>query len=116
MALGARIKKLRLKRGESLQDVADAVGCSKAHIWEIEQGSSKNPSMELMTALADHFDLTVASLIGEDLDQPEEEKDLARMFRRARDLSDHDRRTLDDMIKAMLKRKAEQEAQPKRKR
>lgn len=116
MALGAKLQKLRLKRGESLQDVADAVGCSKAHLWQVEKGISSNPSMELLTSLADHFDLTVATLVGEDLDAPDEEKDLARMFRRARNLSDHDRKIIDDMIKNMLKRKAEGEAGPKRRK
>jgi transcriptional regulator with XRE-family HTH domain len=33
-------------------EVADAVRASKAHIWEIEQGRSKNPSMDLLSGLA----------------------------------------------------------------
>src|SRR5688500_13700463 len=67
MGLGAKITKLRMKRGESLQDVADAVGVSKAHIWELEKGRTDNPSMGLVTRLADHFGVTVAFLVGEDL-------------------------------------------------
>ena len=35
MALAAKIKELRLKKGLSLQDLADAVGASKAHIWDL---------------------------------------------------------------------------------
>ena len=52
MALGARLKRLRLKKGESLQQTADAAGVSKAHIWDLETGKSANPSMELLTSLA----------------------------------------------------------------
>jgi len=37
MTLGARIAQLRRNKGESLQKVADAVGVSKAHIWELEK-------------------------------------------------------------------------------
>ncbi len=55
MSLATRIAELRRGRGESLQEVADAVGVSKAHIWELERGRSDNPSMALVTQLADHF-------------------------------------------------------------
>lgn len=65
MSLGAKLKELRLKKGESLQQVADAVGVSKAHIWELEGGKSTNPTVELVKGLADHFNVTVAFLVGE---------------------------------------------------
>ena len=38
MGLGVQITQLRLQKAESLQQVADAVGVSKAHIWELEKG------------------------------------------------------------------------------
>ena len=41
MPLGDKIKELRMKSGESLQDVASAIGASKAHVWEMESGRSK---------------------------------------------------------------------------
>jgi transcriptional regulator with XRE-family HTH domain len=47
MGLGADITRLRLQKKESLQQVADAVGVSKAHIWELEKSRSDNPSMLL---------------------------------------------------------------------
>ena len=37
MSLGARLRELRIKKNRSLQNVADAVKASKAHIWEIEK-------------------------------------------------------------------------------
>jgi len=65
MSLGARLKDLRIKKNQSLQDVADAIGASKAHIWDIERGSSKNPSMDLLDRLANHFGVSVTFLVGE---------------------------------------------------
>lgn len=65
MSIGARLKALRIGRGESLQQVANAVGASKPHIWELEQDRSRNPSRELLVKLAAHFKVTVAYLIGE---------------------------------------------------
>jgi transcriptional regulator with XRE-family HTH domain len=65
MAVGDRIKELRVRKGDSLQQVADAIGASKAHIWELESNRSKNPSLDLLQKLANHFRTTVAYLIEE---------------------------------------------------
>jgi transcriptional regulator with XRE-family HTH domain len=65
MGLGARLKELRVRKGESLQDVADAVKASKPHIWELEAEKSTNPSLELLTSLADHFQVPVSYLLEE---------------------------------------------------
>ncbi len=65
MAVGDRIKELRVRKAESLQQVADAIGASKAHIWELESNRSKNPSLDLLQKLAAHFRTTVAYLIEE---------------------------------------------------
>lgn len=63
MQLASRIATLRRERNQSLQDVGDAVGCSKAHIHEIEKGAADNPSMKLVIRLAKHFRVSVTSLI-----------------------------------------------------
>jgi transcriptional regulator with XRE-family HTH domain len=65
MPVGDRIKDLRLRKKESLQQLADAIGASKAHIWELEANRSKNPSLDLLQKIAVHFKTTVAYLIEE---------------------------------------------------
>lgn len=84
MSLGTRLKESRLKKGVSLQVVADAVGASKPHIWELERGSSKNPSLDLIAKLAKYFGVTVDYLAGmNELD--DEENSPVKAF--ARELS-----------------------------
>ena len=106
MSLGVRLAKLRRKSGESLQDVADAVGVSKAHIWEMEKGRADNPSMALVTRLADHFGTSVAFLVGEDIEASDADPDLQQMFRQAKKLDPRERAILDDMMKSLLARRA----------
>ena len=105
VTLAQRLKELRLKKGDSLQDVADAVKASKAHVWELETGKSKNPSVELVTKLAEHFAVPVAQLIGEDPDAPLEDQELVAMFRDLRDLTPRDREILRSTITSMKKTK-----------
>src|SRR3546814_2355054 len=71
MSLAAKLRQLRQRKGQSLQQVADAVGVSKAHVWELEKGTSTNPGMELLAKFANHFKVTVAFL-SDDATAPEE--------------------------------------------
>ena len=103
MTLAQRIALLRNNRGQSLQQVADAVGVSKAHIWELEKGRTDNPSMALVTRLADHFGVSIGYLVDEDMEAPDADVDLARMFRQAQSLDERERRILDEMMQTLLK-------------
>ena len=75
MSLGQKIKQLRLEKGVSLQAVADAVEASKPHIWELERGTSKNPSLELVSKLATYFGVTIDYLAN--IDDGNSDKDMA---------------------------------------
>jgi len=101
VALGAKLRELRTRKGDSLQQVADAVGASKAHIWELEMGKSKNPSVELLTELAKHFNVLVADLIGENPNAIGEDPELVTMYRDLKGLTDTDRETIRGLMKVL---------------
>jgi transcriptional regulator with XRE-family HTH domain len=105
MGLGAKIAVLRLEKNESLQQVGDAVGVSKAHIFQLEKGRADNPSMALVERLANHFGVTVSYLVGEDIDAKDADPELQRMFRQAAVLDLNERGILDDMMQSLLKRR-----------
>jgi len=103
MSLGSKLKELRLKKGKSLQDVADSVKASKPHIWELERGTTKNPSLELLKNLAKYFNVTLDYLTGES-----EENDAVQAFARnlaGKGLSEDDLSVLENMANALGKKK-----------
>lgn len=104
MSIGARLKALRLKKGKSLQEVADDAGVSKAHIWEIERGGSQNPSMELLKKLADFFEVSVSSLVGEE-PPPKDQEELIVLYRDLKDLSPADREMIKQLAKHLKEKK-----------
>src|ERR1051326_2324780 len=104
MALAAKLKQLRTAKRKSLQDVADEVGASKAHIWDLETGRAKNPSIELLTKLSRCFDVSVADLIGENPQAADEAPQLVRMYRELKELSDEDRKAIQTMMDHFRKR------------
>ena len=112
MNLGTRMTKLRVARRESLQQVADAVGVSKVHIWELEKGRSDNPSMALVTRLADHFGVSVSSLIDAQTNEADQRPEMARMNRLAGKLDADDVAIVEDMMRAMIKRRDQAKKRP----
>ena len=98
MSLATRLKELRAKKKISLQDLADQVGASKAHLWDLETGRRKNPSIELLIALSKAFAVGVADLVGENPAGENEEPQLRAMYRDLQDLSPRDREAIQQMI------------------
>jgi len=65
-ALGTRIKLLRELRDMTLQQVADAAGLTKSHIWELEQGKSVNPTVNAVWGISAALCVSPAMLLGLD--------------------------------------------------
>ena len=91
MSFAQKLHTLRLQNRLSLQDVADKVGVSKAHVFNLEKGTTSNPSMELVLKLADLFRVRVADLVGENPEASEEPAEMVAMFRDLKKLDPRDR-------------------------
>lgn len=94
MSFAAKLKELRMKNKASLQQVADAVGTSKAHVFDLEKGTSANPSKELLLKLAIYFKTSVSDLMGEDPNAPNEDPQLIALYRDLKSLDPEDRETI----------------------
>jgi transcriptional regulator with XRE-family HTH domain len=104
--LGARLRKYRLRKGLSLQKLADAVQASKAHIYELETGRSANPSLALLIALSRELDAPIKDLVGESSEVGgEEAHQLAPLFRDLRELPEDAL----DLIQALTNKLREQQ-------
>lgn len=65
-ALGTRIKLLRELRDMTLQQVADASGLTRSHVWVIERGRSVNPTVNAVWGLSTALCVSPAMLLGLD--------------------------------------------------
>jgi len=61
-----RIKTTRKARNMSLEDVAAASGFTKSHVWELERGSSRNPTVRAVWSLAKALGVSPGWLLGLD--------------------------------------------------
>lgn len=110
MTLAERLAELRVGKKASLQTVADAVGVSKPHIWELEKGKATNPSLELLKQLSLYYGVTLDSLVGSK-DRSEDEE-LSLMFREfdTNDLTESDKVTIRqavEMAMALIQKRKE---------
>ena len=104
MDIGERLHALRTASNQSLQSVANQLEISKAHVWELEKGLSKNPSFTLVQKIANHFGVSIDVLTGA-ADEPEaKDVHIQRLHRDLSELTDGDRRVVEDMIKSLKAR------------
>ena len=65
--LGSRLRALRTERDETLAQTAERAGISPQYLSEVERGR-KEPSSEMIAALAGALDITVADLMADTAD------------------------------------------------
>lgn len=53
LELGAEIKAARTDARLSLEDVAQRSGFTKSHVWELEQGRARNPTVSMIAGLSE---------------------------------------------------------------
>lgn len=101
MSFATKLKELRMRNRQSLQQVADGVGTSKTHVWDMEQGNSANPSRELLQKIASHFRVSVSELVGEDPNAPNEPSELVALYRDLKTLSPKDLKTIEAVMRTL---------------
>lgn len=104
MSFASKLHDLRIAQRLSLQNVADAVGISKAHVFNLEKGITANPSMDLVVKLAELFRVRVADLVGENPDAQDQPQEIVAMFRDLKSLTETDRETIRMLMETMKKR------------
>ncbi len=62
-----RIKQLRLLKGYSINALSEKTGVSKSYLSYIERGIQKNPSLQILSKLANSLGTTVEDLLEEDI-------------------------------------------------
>ena len=107
MSFARRLHELRVANRLSLQETANRVGISKAHVWNLEKGVSENPSMEMLLKFADLFRVSVADLIGENPDAADAEPGMVAMFRDLKGLDSRDRESIRVLMEQMKRSKGD---------
>jgi len=105
MSFASELTILRARQQISLQNLANAIGVSKTHIWQLEKGVTEAPSLEIVKKIADYFDVTIQSLVGEAPESPNADPASVAMYRKFGELDEFDKKAITQMVNAMIERK-----------
>ncbi|MBU8880509.1 helix-turn-helix domain-containing protein [Bacillus sp. FJAT-29790] len=61
--VGNRIKRLRLEKGYSINELSEKAGVSKSYLSYIERGIQRNPSLQVISKLASTLGTNVEDLL-----------------------------------------------------
>lgn len=64
-----RIREARKARRMSLEDVATAAGFAKSHVWELEKGAARNPTVRAVWSISKALGVSPSWLLGLDTEQ-----------------------------------------------
>lgn len=103
---GNRLRRLREAKKLTLQQVADAVGCTKAYIWELEMKEGQRPSAERVQALARVLGVTMEDVMGETIEEaPQASPEDVQFFREYVGMSEADKQRYRQALELMFGRR-----------
>ena len=109
-AFGTRLRSLREAKGLTLQKVADAAGCTKAYIWELEKKPGQKPSAERIQAIAKVLGITMEDLMGEVVDEaPDATPADVVFFREYVNMTEEDKERYRAALKLMFGQKKDED-------
>ena len=82
--LGEKIRRLRTRKGFTLDKLAGRSGSSKSYIWELENRNPPRPSAEKLARIAASLGTTLEYLLDEEENVTEEDAADARFYRQYR--------------------------------
>jgi len=71
--LGTRIRGLRKQKQWSIVQLSDASGISKSHLSQIERGEIGNPTIGVLSAIAEALELSISELLRDSRDSAAQE-------------------------------------------
>ncbi len=109
--LGARLRRLREAKKLTLQQVADAVGCTKAYIWELEMKEGQRPSAERIHLLAKVLGVTMEDLMNESNEQvPQASVEDVAFFRQYAGMTEDEKLRYQQALKLMFPTAGQEES------
>lgn len=97
--LGTKIRRLRMEKGYSLDQLADLTGSSKSYIWELENKNPPRPSAAKLAEIANKLDTTLEFLLDSGGEISTEDAADAKFYRQYRKMDAGTKAKIRQMVK-----------------
>lgn len=98
---GEKLRKVRTRERMTLEELASAIGSSKAYVWQLENKKNAKPSAELLLKIANHLGESPDFFLDDDADEHTEGQLEDAFFRKFRKLSNEDKRYIDRIVSGL---------------
>lgn len=95
---GEKLRKIRIDRKKTLEELATGIGSSKAYVWQLENKKNAKPSAKLLLKIANYLGESPDFFLDDELSQRSENQVEDAFFRKFRSLSDEDKRYIDKIV------------------
>lgn len=95
---GEKLRKARTARKQTLEELATAIGSSKAYVWQLENKKNAKPSAELLLKIANFLGESPDFFLDDELEERSERQLEDAFFRKFRSLSEEDKRYIDRIV------------------
>ena len=98
---GEKLRKVRTSRKKTLEELATAIGSSKAYVWQLENKKNAKPSAELLLKVANYLGESPDFCLDDEISERSEDQVEDAFFRKFRTLSDEDKRYIDRIVSGL---------------
>lgn len=98
---GEKLRKVRTAQKKTLEELAIAIGSSKAYVWQLENKKNAKPSAELLLKIANFLGESPDFFLDDEADERSESQVEDAFFRKFRKLSDEDKRYIDRIVSGL---------------
>ncbi|SFN49681.1 Helix-turn-helix domain-containing protein [Roseovarius lutimaris] len=95
---GEKLRQVRTNRKKTLEELATAIGSSKAYVWQLENKKNAKPSAELLLKIANYLGESPDFFLDDSVSERSENQVEDAFFRKFRTLSDEDKRYIDRIV------------------
>ena len=96
--LGEKIRKLRKKKGYTLDKLAELTSSSKSYIWELENKNPPRPSAEKLSKIAGKLAVTIEYLLDNQNIINEDKAEDAQFYRNYKKMSAETKKKIRQMV------------------
>lgn len=96
-----KLRKVRTSRKKTLEELATAIGSSKAYVWQLENKKNAKPSAELLLKIANYLGESPDFFLDDEASERSENQEEDAFFRKFRTLSDEDKRYVDRIVSGL---------------
>lgn len=98
---GEKLRAVRTSRKKTLEELATAIGSSKAYVWQLENKKNAKPSAELLLKIANYLGESPDFFLDDEANERSGDQVEDAFFRKFRSLSDEDKRYMNKIISGL---------------